>query len=359
MVNQEKTSADTAPKHPEVAQRLRCDILRGRFATGRLPGNRVLAESYGVHPITLRKAIRALVDEGLLVARPGRGTFLADPTRRLTGLIEVGVVVHDFFDLSHPYVCKLFRGLSEELCPPRGYMTQLTAIPAAEEWKPTRFARLRQMVDGGFLHALAVNARLSEEEMAALWEMGLPTVVIGRGYRASYPRVVQDNARAAEMVAERLGLWGARRPCFLGTIEMGRGASGEDGHVLDQVLRRLEREGLPVPPERIVLADHDDVDEAFGCREAMRLLHACPDADVLLASGTPLARGALRGLREARWDGVRLLGVTDDDPLEGQTALALPVTEIGRAAGRMLRRQIELHRSRAIETERVTMQWRE
>jgi DNA-binding GntR family transcriptional regulator len=56
-------------------------ILRDRIARGeirqRVPSLTVLAEESGLALVTVRKAIRLLVAEGLVYTTPGRGTFVA------------------------------------------------------------------------------------------------------------------------------------------------------------------------------------------------------------------------------------------------------------------------------------------
>jgi GntR family transcriptional regulator len=46
---------------------------------GRLPSEEELMETYGVSRTTVRRAFRALVDQGILVRRQGKGTFVAGP----------------------------------------------------------------------------------------------------------------------------------------------------------------------------------------------------------------------------------------------------------------------------------------
>ncbi len=57
-------------------------ILRRQIATGQLrPGNQIpseaqLCEQYAISPMTARRALMVLLDEGLATAAPGRGTFV-------------------------------------------------------------------------------------------------------------------------------------------------------------------------------------------------------------------------------------------------------------------------------------------
>jgi GntR family transcriptional regulator len=59
----------------QLAADLRRQILDGTL-TGRLAPLSVLEEEYDVASMTVRKAIRVLADEGLVVTYPGRGSFV-------------------------------------------------------------------------------------------------------------------------------------------------------------------------------------------------------------------------------------------------------------------------------------------
>jgi DNA-binding GntR family transcriptional regulator len=61
----------------QLARQLRDAITRGDLA-GRMPSLMDLTEATGLAPNTVRRAIKVLADEGLVVTEPGRGTFTAD-----------------------------------------------------------------------------------------------------------------------------------------------------------------------------------------------------------------------------------------------------------------------------------------
>jgi GntR family transcriptional regulator len=81
---QQKTpfSADPADELPvgvQLAWRLRALIAAGRLAAGdRMPSVRTLADWAGVNVNTVRGVYARLEDEGLIVTRHGRGSFVAD-----------------------------------------------------------------------------------------------------------------------------------------------------------------------------------------------------------------------------------------------------------------------------------------
>jgi GntR family phosphonate transport system transcriptional regulator len=61
----------------QIADRLTRELSEGRFADGRLPTEPDLADQFGVNRHTVRRAIGALADQGLVRVEQGRGTFVA------------------------------------------------------------------------------------------------------------------------------------------------------------------------------------------------------------------------------------------------------------------------------------------
>ncbi|MFE2540895.1 GntR family transcriptional regulator [Actinacidiphila glaucinigra] len=77
----DKISADSPEYvYEQLAAILERKIRSGEYAPGaRLPGELVMTHDYGVGPGTVRRALSILRDAGLVVTRPARGTFVADP----------------------------------------------------------------------------------------------------------------------------------------------------------------------------------------------------------------------------------------------------------------------------------------
>ncbi len=68
----------------QIADAIRADITSGKYIFGqKLPAEMKLAEYFGVNRHTVRSAISALVQEGVLNAEQGRGTFVAN-TKKLS-----------------------------------------------------------------------------------------------------------------------------------------------------------------------------------------------------------------------------------------------------------------------------------
>ncbi|WP_460370992.1 GntR family transcriptional regulator, partial [Actinocorallia lasiicapitis] len=71
-----------------LAQRIRTEA--GTMRDGdRLPSSRVLVERYRVSPVTVARALALLSAEGVVVTRPGSGTFVAARKSR-SGPVDYG-----------------------------------------------------------------------------------------------------------------------------------------------------------------------------------------------------------------------------------------------------------------------------
>lgn len=75
------------PKYQSIAEALRARLAAGEFAAGRLlPSESELGRDYAASRMTVRRALDALRDEGLVDARQGFGWFAAaDPLRQSLG----------------------------------------------------------------------------------------------------------------------------------------------------------------------------------------------------------------------------------------------------------------------------------
>lgn len=67
------------PLWPQIAARLRERIEQGVYTPGsRLPSVLALAAEFGVTPITVRKAVAALREAGLIVTHTGMGSYVVE-----------------------------------------------------------------------------------------------------------------------------------------------------------------------------------------------------------------------------------------------------------------------------------------
>jgi GntR family transcriptional regulator len=74
--------------HEQLSDRLRADLASARSADGQIGTEKEIGRTYGLSRSTVRRAIQTLVEEGALVRRQGKGTFLARPKPRITYAID-------------------------------------------------------------------------------------------------------------------------------------------------------------------------------------------------------------------------------------------------------------------------------
>ena len=79
MTNKRLQKSSQNPLYQQLMTRLRNDIDVGIYASGeKIPSEQQMCERYGVSRVTVRKAMLDLVQEGLLVRRQGKGTYVAE-----------------------------------------------------------------------------------------------------------------------------------------------------------------------------------------------------------------------------------------------------------------------------------------
>lgn len=78
----ERNSAN--PLYKQLVARIRAEIENGVYEIdSRIPSEQELCEKYEVSRITVRKALEELSEEGLLVRRQGKGTFVSVPSMEI------------------------------------------------------------------------------------------------------------------------------------------------------------------------------------------------------------------------------------------------------------------------------------
>jgi len=86
------------PAYAQLARILREQIAAGKYRPGdRLPSESQLCERYEVSPMTVRRVINILADQGVVVAEQGRGTFVK-PLELGTATFDLGKLQRLFRD---------------------------------------------------------------------------------------------------------------------------------------------------------------------------------------------------------------------------------------------------------------------
>ena len=209
-------------KYLDIIESLRADIGSGRYLSGaRLPSEAELVRKFNVSRMTVVKAIQHLQQEGLLVRRPGSGTYTAATST------EEGKV----FGLLIPDLGK--TEIFEPIC--RGMMRSPSIRSHSLSWghalsnsehkeEAEQLCRryIEQSVAGVFFAPLEFSANregVNRRILRALEKANIPIVLLDRDIvsypaRSAHDLVGLDNRRAGYVVTEHLIRQGGSRIAF-------------------------------------------------------------------------------------------------------------------------------------------------
>ena len=192
------------------------DVLREHVASmkpGEPFGTEVaIADECGVSRMTARKAVNALVEEGLLERRAGVGIFVrgkGEVTRRWRFIVG---------NLMWDTAIKAASGARREA---QKIGAELELKDAGGDMRAL-LAEIAALPDSGATGAIvfSVHAKAFDAAVHAVAEKGFPIVVVDEdlGKKVNVSCVVADNAIGGRLVAERMASAGHRRLAFIGDL---------------------------------------------------------------------------------------------------------------------------------------------
>jgi len=82
---EELSNSEATPLYIQVAELLKSKIIAGEYKLGeRLPRELTLAENYNVSRITIRSALDLLANEGVIIKKQGKGTFVTNKSKTVS-----------------------------------------------------------------------------------------------------------------------------------------------------------------------------------------------------------------------------------------------------------------------------------
>jgi DNA-binding LacI/PurR family transcriptional regulator len=212
------------PKFKVIFDALRESVISGEYREGaRLPSEAELVRRFGVARMTIAKAFKELEQQGLVVRRPGSGTFVAPlgQDSRLFGLLIPELGQTEIFE---PICQGMTQYRSESKVSLlwgnsfiKSDQNEVVARELCEEF-------IRQRVSGVFfapLELVPAKDEVNKMIVASLDKARIPVVLLDRcinAYpaRAEYDLVGIDNRRAAYGATIHLVELGSKRIAFLG-----------------------------------------------------------------------------------------------------------------------------------------------
>ncbi len=278
-----------------LAATLRERIRDGAYKAGSaLPSERHLVDEFKVSRTTIRRALAALAEDGMVRAQAGSGTFVQDtnfiPAIGPGATRAVQLIVPT---LSDPYYGELVEAVGQEL-----RRHGLSLIAARSDYSvETETDMLAQAAGDPIVCAcIVVPSSVAAPSAGALafTAAGKPLVYLGRwpedGHVAD--RIGTDYRQAAFLATQHLLARGHRRVAYIEGRPHLPGFSPREGHAA-----AFAAAGIALPPELVRILELPS--EVAGEQGVAALLQRMPAFTAVLARNDVTAMGVLRALRAA------------------------------------------------------------
>jgi DNA-binding LacI/PurR family transcriptional regulator len=310
-------------KHKHISEELRQAILLGKYPKGeRLPSEIQLANRFRTSRPTVARALRDLVQQGLIERRAGSGTYVCFPNTQsgyFLGLLIPELGQTEIFEPICQGMAHAREGTRHELvwgnCPPN--------LPKERQAEKLCEQYIERKVSGVFFAPLQptegmheVNRRIVE----ALDRAEIPIVLLDRdicGFprRSCYDLVGIDSRRAGYLITDHLLSLGHRRIVFTFRPE-----SGPTARLVGYREALLSR-GITADPEFVQPGDPND--RTF-VRRVLERIH--PEAFVCVNDIT--AAQLMRTLDELEVRVPSDVGIVGFDDVKYASLLHVPLTTI-------------------------------
>lgn len=327
------------PVYRRIEEDLRDRIKGGAWTAGtRIPGRRELAKHYHVEVSTVQRAIANLLDDGVLRAEAGRGTFVSidaiiqEPAQMPS--LRLGVALRDAEAMTNAdsYIAHIVQGIRLALAP----YGLLHSVAFVEEKDVDQVVDMPRAEIAGMLFASPdIDRRTHIDHLS---RSGVPVVVVGSSWVGiEAPHIDCDNYAGTNAA---LALLTAQGHTEIACAVVNANAC----HHYDrgQAFRAgMARRGLDVRPEWIIERWKPAREQAV--EDLRALLGGVPRPTALVAVDPSVA---LVALNMANQLGIRvpedLSIVTFDDTIRVEnsqpplTTVAAPFEEMGRAGMELL-----------------------
>jgi DNA-binding LacI/PurR family transcriptional regulator len=333
------TSAVDPLPHYVQLKRLLTDEIRSGALTGQVPAERALAITHAMSYMTVRRAVSALVDEGLLYRKPGKGTFVCQPGHVIRRTGNLGFVLDPVIadGVANAFYSKVFVGLEREA---RAHGLSIIYSSHTADLVPRaplagKDQALRK-VDG------LIAAGLNDPKQVLAISQHVPVVLIDDSVEGSnIPSIRVDNVAASRQATLHLISRGHRRIAYIG----GSTDSIVGRERIGGYIQALVESGLQTENALIYQAAFD-FDTGFrGARQLLALKE--PPTGLFCANDT-IAFGAMKWLREAGLSVPGDIGIVGFDDIDASalmhptlSTVSVPKELIGTLAVRTVLAMIE------------------
>ena len=268
------------PRYLRVTGLIRTAVLAGTFGD-RLPPENELALKYRISRMTLRRAVAALAEEGLLESRHGAGTFVragASQARTVALLVAPDMAIHHEDMFHQQLVLSLMYG-----CAGRGWMLRIA--PSAADLGARLGAGRGAAVSG------CIAIAFGNENQHLLDAIPVPIISVDGESLAGASSVLPDNLGGTADAVARLVALGHRRIAHLaGSAGKLAGRERRDAY-----LAAMARAGLAVEDGSVIQGSFR-VEDGYAAMQRWWLQPVRPTA--VFCANDMMAIGAARWAAE-------------------------------------------------------------
>lgn len=222
------------PMYKKIYDELLEGIREGKYPPGcRLPSEKDLMDMYQVSRITVKKALEILAYRGLILRKPGKGSFvvfesnlekalqseeimmeedITEENPKTASVSQMIGVIFDSFNVS--FGCELIRGLEYE-CRKRGLLMLFRCTYGSQE---AENSAIHDMIQSGAkgLILICSQGEVYNETVLELYMNKFPLILLDREMAGiSLPVVTTDNYKASCELVSRLIEEGHKKICFV------------------------------------------------------------------------------------------------------------------------------------------------
>jgi DNA-binding LacI/PurR family transcriptional regulator len=322
-------------KHRTISRQLITEIITGKYGkTGRIPSEAQLVKRFNVSRPTIGRAMRELIEQGLIDRRPGSGTYIRlEKDRRPAthpAIPQIGLMMPNMF---HTEIFEPICGELASIAHSNDYSlwsgSNMSSISEARMTAGEAEELCGQFIEQGvagvffvsFEHQTdreATNQRITER----LKKAGIPVVLLDRDIgvfpkRSEFDIVGVDNVAGGYLLAEHLIKLGVQRMVY---VKRPLTAPTVDSRIIGAQKAILDN-GLDLPQPFVYVGDPADVKFVRSFAQNQKI-------DTVLCTSDHLAAEIFQTLTRI---GVRVpkdLRLVGFDNVRFSSLLAVPLTTV-------------------------------
>ncbi len=335
------------PLYYQVKEKILGMIKSGELPPrSRLPAELELAKANGISPMTVRQAYTALVNEGVLYRRHGKGTFVETPSGTVNETanlekttVDIAAVFTTFQSIS-VFVSQILVGI-EKSCRSCSYNLHVITTNGKRLDSKDNFI-LANLLGTRQLDGLVIGGKLEKEDVKFLRATGVPFVTIDNDYKdSSLHAVLTDDALFIQTALPEFFKRGRKRIALF---------SGPESDRPDLITRRGDKlikaakdfyAKENVPLKNLIIKSTEQEEKAVwnACLEILD----SERPDGIITSGDSIADTVIRAMLKK---GLRIpydipIASYGDSPVSPYCIQSKPLIEMGSAAMEMLNRLIK------------------